>query len=255
MSAPAMYLSRVRLRRDVPAAALRAVLAPDGVSERAATTHRMVWTLFSDSPDRERDFLWREADPGSFYCLSSRPPEDRHGLFHVDPPKEFAPQLSPGDRLGFALRVNATVSRGGRPKTDGQEGVRGKPCDIVMDALHRSGEGSRAEARQRLLVPVAHEWLSRQGEKNGFVLPPLSPAHTPDQVDEMDDMDDGTFSVRGYRVLEIDRGRRVKPLRAGVLDLEGVLEVRDPALFVDAIRRGFGRSKAFGCGLMLVRRA
>lgn len=251
MSAPTMYLSRVRLRRDVPAAALRAILAPDGASERAATTHRMVWTLFSDSPDRERDFLWREADPGSFYCLSSRPPEDRHGLFHVDPPKEFAPELSSGDRLGFALRVNATVSRGGRPKTDGQPGVRGKPCDIVMDALRRSDEGSRAEARRRLLTPVAHEWLSRQGEKHGFSLPPLPP----DTADDPDDVDDGTFSVRGYRVLEIDRGRRVKSLRAGVLDVEGVLEVRDPTLFVKAVRHGFGRAKAFGCGLMLMRRA
>lgn len=252
MSTPAMYLSRVRLRRDVPAAALRAILAPEGRSERAATTHRMVWTLFADSPDRERDFLWREADPGSFYCLSSRPPEDRHGLFHVDPPKEFAPSLVPGDRLGFALRVNATVSRGGRPKIEGQKGVRGKPCDIVMDALKRDGEGSRAEARQRLIVPVAHEWLSRQGEKHGFALPPLQPPHMPT---DPDDVDDGTFSVRGYRVLEIDRGRGVKPLRIGVLDLEGVLEVRDPRLLVEAVGQGFGRARAFGCGLMLVRRA
>lgn len=252
MSTPAMYLSRARLRRDVPAAALRAILAPEGRSERAATAHRMVWTLFSDSADRERDFLWREADSGSFYCLSSRPPEDRHGLFHVDPPKEFAPELEAGDRLGFALRVNATVSRGGRPKADGQKGVRGKPCDIVMDALKRSEEGPRAQARQRLLAPVAHEWLSRQGEKHGFSLPPLQPPRTPE---DPDDVDDGTFSVRGYRVLEIDRGRRVKPLRIGVLDLEGVLEVRDPALFVEAVSQGFGRAKAFGCGLMLVRRA
>ena len=252
MSAPPMYLSRVRLRRDVPAAALRAVLAPDGAAERAATTHRLVWTLFADSPERERDFLWREADPGSFYCLSSRPPEDRHGLFEVETPKPFAPVLGPGDRLGFALRVNATVSRGGRPKTDGQAGVRGKPCDIVMDALHRASDVSRPEARQRLLVPVAHDWLARQGEKHGFCLPPLPPPRT---EDDPDDVDDGPFHVKGYRVLTIDRGRKVRPLRAGVLDLEGVLEVGDPAAFVEALRHGFGRAKAFGCGLMLVRRA
>lgn len=251
MTGPPMYLSRVRLRRAAPAAALRAALAPDGTAERAATTHRLVWTLFADSADRERDFLWREAEPGSFYCLSARPPEDRHGLFDVDPPKAFAPELSPGHRLGFVLRVNATVARAGGSKTDGQRGVRGKPSDIVMDALHRASDGSRAEARARLLVPVAHEWLATRGEKHGFALPPLPPSRT---ADDPDDVDDGMFRVKGYRVLSIDRGRGTKPLRAGVLDLEGVLEVRDPASFVDAVRCGFGRAKAFGCGLMLVRR-
>jgi CRISPR system Cascade subunit CasE len=252
MSAPPMYLSRVRLRRDVPAAALRAVLAPDGAAERAATTHRLVWTLFADSPQRERDFLWREAEPGLFYCLSSRPPEDRHGLFDVDPPKSFAPALATGDRLGFALRVNATVSRGGRPKSDGQASVRGRPCDIVMDALHRTSEATRAGARRRLLVPVAHDWLARQGEKHGFCLPPLPPPRT---VDDPDDVEDAQFRVNGYRVLAIDRGRKARPMRAGVLDLEGTLEVGDPTAFVEAVRGGFGRAKAFGCGLMLIRRA
>ena len=45
------------------------------------------------------------------------------------------------------------------------------------------------------------------------------------------------------------------PIRFSVLDFTGVLEVRDPAAFLAAIARGFGRAKAFGCGLMLIRRA
>lgn len=251
MSAPPLSLSRVRLRRDVPAAALRAVLAPDGAAERAATTHRLVWTLFADAPERERDFLWREAEPGTFYCLSARAPDDRHGLFDVDPPKVFAPALRAGDRLGFALRVNATVSRGGRPPANGQPGVRGKPCDIVMDALHQIPDESRAGARRRLLVPVAHDWLARQGAKHGFSVPPLPPPRT---EGDPDDVDSGTFRVKSYRVLAIERGRRAQPLRVGVLDLEGVLEVHDPGHFGAALGQGFGRAKAFGCGLMLVRR-
>ena len=67
-------------------------------------------------------------------------------------------------------------------------------------------------------------------------------------------MDDSMFRVRGYRVLTIDRGRRARPLRAGVLDLEGLLEIRDPERFLAALAQGFGRAKAFGCGLMLIRR-
>ena len=41
----------------------------------------------------------------------------------------------------------------------------------------------------------------------------------------------------------------------GVLDLRGRLTVRSPEVFVEALLAGFGRAKAYGCGLMLVRRA
>jgi CRISPR system Cascade subunit CasE len=34
-----------------------------------------------------------------------------------------------------------------------------------------------------------------------------------------------------------------------------VLEVQAPHVFVRALHRGFGKAKAFGCGLMLIRRA
>ena len=39
------------------------------------------------------------------------------------------------------------------------------------------------------------------------------------------------------------------------LDFEGVvLTVSDPAALVPAIAHGFGGAKAYGCGLMLIRR-
>ncbi len=41
----------------------------------------------------------------------------------------------------------------------------------------------------------------------------------------------------------------------GVLDLEGEIEVTDPAAFATALAQGFGRAKAWGCGMMLIRRA
>ena len=51
------------------------------------------------------------------------------------------------------------------------------------------------------------------------------------------------------------KGPRQRPLTFSVLDLEGELEVTDPALFLRSLAAGFGRAKAFGCGLMLIRRA
>ena len=45
------------------------------------------------------------------------------------------------------------------------------------------------------------------------------------------------------------------PWQFGILDLTGLLEVTDPPLFLSHLAAGFGRAMAFGCGLMLIRRA
>jgi len=235
-----LLLSRARLRRDVPAAALWRELAPDDDDRRMQASHRLVWTLFADAADRTRDFLWREADPGSFYLLSSRAPDDRHNLFEIDPPKEFAPQLRAGDVLRFSLRANATVAR----KPEGDRGVRsrGKPSDVVMDALYRLPKGrERAEARRDAVSAAGHAWLAARGAKNGFRL-----------VDSDEKTATPMSCVTGYRVMRLnDRNER---MNIGILDYDGTLLVEDPAQFLDAIGQGFGRAKAFGCGLMLIRR-
>lgn len=221
-----LWLCRVRLRRDAPVNALAALLRPAGESSRIAATHRLIWTLFADSPDRRRDFLWREAGE-AYFILSRRLPADPHRLFDIDPPKPFAPKLQPGNRLAFVLRANATLSKAVR-------GARGRRSDVVMDAIHDLPAGSRAEARREAMVQAGLAWLNRQAEKSGFVLP------------------DGSAGVQGYRILRLER--RGPDAKVGVLDYEGWLEVHDPDAFLRALATGFGRAKAFGCGLMLIRR-
>lgn len=221
--------TRVELLRDVPAAALRQLLVPTAVAARTVSSHRLIWTLFGDSADRERDFLWREHAPGVFYVLSDRPPRDTHGLFRIEPPLEFSPALSPGDRLSFEVRVNATVSRGGK------HGVRGKRCDVVMDAIYAARGDCRADARRAVVDRVAAEWMMRQGASAGF--------------------DVVSLEVVGYSAIRHARDQGKSVATMGVLDLRGTLAVREPVSFLRALRAGIGRSKAFGCGLMLIRRA
>ena len=191
---------------------------------------RLVWSLFADGPDRRRDFLWRRMDDGAFLVLSARRPDDRHGLFEIDEPKAFAPALAPGDRLRFSLRANPTVRKSKEP---GQRHARRH--DVVMDALHPFSDGSRAERRMAAIREKGFDWLVRQGCKAGFEI----------REDEL--------LCEGYRQHRIDRNGG-KPAMFSSLDFEGVLEVREPDLLTSAIARGFGPSKAFGCGLMLIRR-
>lgn len=222
-----LWFSRARLRKDAPAAALRGVLLPNDDSARAAVSHRLVWALFSDGPDRRRDFLWREEADGVFYFLSERPPVDPHFLFELEPPKEFAPVLKVGDRLRFRLRANATKAKATGPSQ------RGKPVDVVMDALHSLDRAGRAAKRSQIVRERGIEWLAAQASRSGFAL------------------DSQDVQVLSHRVLTMPRdGGKA---RLGVLDFEGTLSVREPDRFVEALQHGFGRAKAFGNGLMLIR--
>lgn len=223
-----LHLGRVRLKREASTAALAGLLVPAESDARVAAAHRLVWALFADGPARPRDFLWREVTPGVFMTLLARPPLDAHGLFDVEH-KAFTPALAKDDRLAFSLRANATVARSGAP------GARSKRRDVVMDVLHALPKGARAEARHDAIITTGRAWLTDQGARCGF---------TPD-----DDI-----AVDGYdqRRLPRDGGTA---LCFSSIDLDGRLTVTDPALFLRHLALGFGRAKAFGCGLMLIRRA
>ncbi|WGF90208.1 type I-E CRISPR-associated protein Cas6/Cse3/CasE [Marinivivus vitaminiproducens] len=237
------FLSRVRLNRDAPAAAIAPVLLPDDPNARCGVAHRLVWTLFADGPERSRDFLWREEAPAGahgghagFLILSTRPPVDAHGLFHVES-KPFEPHLSVGDRLAFSLRVNPVITRtrtiDGRPKHT--------RSDVVMDLLRPIPRGKRAERRPEAIREGGLAWLARQAASSGFAIG--------------EDSDDSpAVRVDGYEQMRVRR-RGAKDITFSALEMDGVLRVDNPERFLQALYQGFGKAKAFGCGLMLIRRA
>ncbi|MBW7923018.1 MAG: type I-E CRISPR-associated protein Cas6/Cse3/CasE [Rubellimicrobium sp.] len=229
-----LYLSRLRLARDPATRALDGLLNPGAAGARKDAHHRLIWSCFANDPEQRRDFLWRTEGRGLFLTLSQRPPE-RSPLF--DPPevKEFAPDLKPGDRLGFALRANATrTEKTGGLSSGGRE--RKRHIDLVMDALKPVPKGERAEVRMKLAQGVAESWLAAQGSRHGF---------DPEAI---------TLADYGVSVLPGYRGRRQGQPQYGIMDLAGTLVVTDPVAFLAALGHGFGRAKAFGCGLMLIRR-
>jgi CRISPR system Cascade subunit CasE len=224
-----LFLSRISLRAEPSVATLAPILFDAPGRHRSEASRRLVWTLFADRDDRTRDFLWREDDARRFYVLSSRPPEDRHDLFSVET-KVFKPALSPGDRLVFSLRANATVAR---PRGDAERA--GNRDDVVMAALKSVPRDQRAERRKDLIRSEGLAWLRRQATVAGF------------------EFDDDGVAVDGYEQLTI-RGTGNNAVRLSVIEFDGLLIVREPDIFLAKIVRGFGRGKAFGLGLMLVRR-
>lgn len=225
-----LILARARLRRDVPAAALAPLLVPDDPAAGIAAAHRLVWALFADAPDRGRDFLWRQTTAGEFLILSSRSPTDPHKLFDLES-KRFAPALRAGQRLGFNLRANAVTNIPRGPEQ------RGQRTDVVMAALHAVPRCARASARRDVIDAAGAGWIARQGAKFAFV------AET------------SGLRIDGYQQVRIPRGPGRSAISFSVLEFEGLLTVNDPARFLAGLASGFGAAKAFGCGLMLIRRA
>lgn len=191
--------------------------------------HQSLWQLFADGPGRERDFLFhqRSERPSSCFVVSRRPPQPTAGWTFDT--REYRPQLQPGQRLAFTLRANPTVARG-------REGRHSARHDVVFDARRqaeaRGSAMSLAEAEQQ----AGRDWLECRGEACGFVVEAVRST--------------------GYERKEI-RKRRQKgpPIVVSRLDYEGTLRVADPDRLRHALLQGVGPAKAFGCGLLLVRRA
>lgn len=234
-----LHLSRVRLKtlRGEALASIGPLLMPADAQKRPAHAHRVLWLLFQDVPDAERDFLWRDEGDGRFMLLSHRSPTDPKSLFDIQT-KTFVPALSVGDRLAFVLRANPVIRLDQdetRTTANGRVTPKRKKVDVVMHALHKVPAGQRASQRDTIATEAATAWFAAQGAGAGF-----NPV--------------GAIITDGYTQFGIER-RRGRQAGFSAIDIAGAIEITDPSAFLDKLARGFGSAKAFGCGLMLIRRA
>lgn len=233
MSAPLRWLSRVTPKPEIGYKDVMALGSLDPYGQ-----HQAIWHLFDLPPKEVRTgqpvpFLFRAEQLNGLpllYVLSEQCPQDRLALWRIES-REFTPDIRVGDRLGFKLRANPVVSR------SAEKGQRGKRHDVVMDAKQRMGWKSLPEADRPSLAYLAYEagacWLRERQENIGVVL------------------NEAALRVDGYRNW---RQRRDKDITLSTLDFEGELTVMDSVRLVAALQRGIGPAKAFGCGLLLLRR-
>ena len=233
MSAPLRWLSRVTPKPEIGYKDVMALGSLDPYGQ-----HQALWRLFDLPPKEVRagqpvPFLFRAEQLNGLpllYVLSEQCPQDRLALWRIEP-REFTPDIRAGDRLSFKLRVNPVVSRAA------EKGQRGKRHDVVMDAKQRMGWKALPEKERPTLAHLAYEagacWLRDRQEDAGIAL------------------NETALRVDGYRNW---RQRGGKEIALSTLDFEGELTVTDSARLVAALLRGIGPAKAFGCGLLLLRR-
>lgn len=134
--------------------------------------------------------------------------------------------------MAFSLRANPVVTRK-------DENRRPRRHDVVMDAKKRWGwqqvPGDERSPLAELIQRAGESWLAERLNRCGGRLEGVRA--------------DGYRQHRSYK-------KGVKhPIRMSSLDFEGKLTVTDPNRLLEALFRGIGPAKAFGFGLLLVRRA
>lgn len=214
-----IYLSRATL------------LLPPIIAGDAAAEHRLIHALMSgERADAQRDFLYSRTTVSNdgrprFLVQSAEPPRNS-ALFSVET-KQMPLAFAVDDELAFALTANPTQHR--RVESGN------KYSDGIGDAL----AALSVEERKRRRAEVIHErgfaWLSARGEHGGF-------------------------SVEPHRVVVEDYGRTyvsrdgARDIPVTYVSIRGVLTVTDPDVFAKTLRIGLGRSRAFGYGMMKIRR-
>jgi len=226
-----------------------------------------------------------------YYVVSKDTPIKETPLLAAET-KSYEPLLNTGDRLSFKLRANPVVARKESENAKsarhdvvmnaqqrflqelaGYAGVSdlGKKSDlkrrIIADWLISKNPKVTEKLSQAIRVNERYQefldqslsdeklfdlslkgatdfaletWLARKGMANGFTL----------LRDEKRNL--LRFQAEGYRWHALPQKGRTAGFSS--VDFEGVIEVIDPELFVNALYKGIGPSKGFGCGLMMVRR-
>ncbi|MDG6249203.1 type I-E CRISPR-associated protein Cas6/Cse3/CasE [Methanocalculus sp.] len=198
--------------------------------------HNLIWSLFTDGPDRERDFLYRQELAGNvptFFSVSEREPVNRGGMWLIES-KEYAPILREGQRFNFVLKANPV-----RTKADEKGGHHRH--DVVMNAKKRLQEdllpASEMPSQQEIIQEAGFAWLASRSEKYGFSVL------------------NGEVRADGYRQMRFYKKKGKRPIQISTIDYTGLLTVTEPEAFLNALFTGVGSAKGFGCGMIMIRPA
>lgn len=182
--------------------------------------HRVLWRLFPENADANRDFLFRVEQADWTYSevlmQSVREPEISTSAAQIKARREYSPVLKSGQRLRFMLVAN--------------------PVKMIND------EGGRKNSKgepKKCRVPFIHEeeqrsWLERK-LLNGASLEVL--------------VINPGFPLR-FRKAKQNCAGKIQPV-----NFEGILKVDDPDCMIELVGKGIGPAKAFGCGLLSLARA
>lgn len=224
------YFSKIMLRPNITPTLLL------GKQNRSYRIHQLLWQLFPEQD--KRNFLFREyynrCNQLTFYVLSNHAPSQQHKALLVES-KAFAPKLVNGQSLAFDLRANPVVSYR-EPSANPKGSV--KRHDVLMSAKRAyklaNPNNHDKVAEKTVMTQAAIDWINNPKRLSSWG---IALATQPD--------------VNAYQQHRMQR--RKQSISIASIDYQGILTITNVRQFQYHLSRGFGKAKAFGCGLMLIR--
>ncbi len=222
------YMHRIRLKPGLDIQQLARLLPTNAYAE-----HKLVWQWFAGE-EAGRDFLFRREQQGHwplYYVLSKRQAVDLSNSWEIES-RPFEPRLMNDERLAFSLRANPVKVR----KISDDPTIKTRRRDDVVADLKQKlyQDKSQRPPMAQIVFEAGTEWLAGRAEKNGFALEALN--------------------VDGYHQHRLYKPGTDKPVNLSTIEFSGILRITDAKVFTEKLFQGIGPAKAFGCGLLLVRR-
>lgn len=199
---------------------LSKVMIHGSISRNPYEIHRALWSLFPENAAAERDYLFRVERSGQqqaeVLMQSMREPLAGAPGVRLLACKDYPLSLIVGQQLRFLLIAN--------------------PVKTIKD------ENGRLNARgevKKCRVPLIHEeewrnWLERKFTGCAELQTLIAEKRLP----------------LNFRKAKEKRVGKIQPV-----SFQGVLQVKDPAVFNELITTGIGPAKALGCGMLSITQA
>lgn len=182
--------------------------------------HRVLWRLFPEDAEAQREFLFRighsDWHQAEVLLQSKIKPVSAAPDAKILECKEFPLNLREGQRLRFLLIANPI-----------------KTIDDEAGRKNKSGEAKKCR------VP-----LIREEDQRSWIKRKLQDAVSLDALD-----------IAPLLPLRFRKGKENQAGKIQPVSFQGCLNVKNPAVLRDLIKKGIGPAKAFGCGLLSLARA
>lgn len=221
-----MYLSKLTFDPSVKGKELEPLKIDNLYSH-----HQFLWSCFDSGSNQEQhqaDFIYRTdivMNTPVIHILSNRKIEQSISGWKLES-KEFEFEIEQGQLIQFSFRANPTIDI----KSDGG---RSKRHDVVMHAK-KQAKAQQLDTLSQIDL-AAKQWLLKRAELFGV------------------EFKEQTIEYANYQQHTFKKGDE-QLVKISTLDYQGILTVKDPEKFQQALVHGIGRSKAFGCGLMMIKR-
>lgn len=232
-----LHLSLITLPRDTPQWRFL----------RPYELHQVLWRGFKGLKRKEEEnrFLYRHQEAEKSHSVLVQSATVPDWSFLADEASGTTAEtrtfntdvIRAGDRLSFFLKANPVVHRkhpGGIKKRIAVGSDRKRQAELI------GIDKDKLPGREDLLIG----WLERKGSEGGFAVE----------------------RGEGNRILcdvgpnmdivlrKPDQKEEKQRITLTTVDFSGVLRVTDPAAFERTLRRGLGRGRSFGCGLLSIAR-